>query len=257
MNFIKSLFVFFLLVFSSIEIYSRGSAGENASFESIRIVDMPTAGVIPKNTYVVNSFIMDNGGMVTEFSVSPFENFMIGLSYGGNGIIGTGKPVFQGLPGLNLKYRLLNETEERPAIALGINTQGKGIYFEDDNRYINLSPGLYAALSKSFKWSLGVVAIHGGINYSFEPKINDRTINLYAGAEQTIFSSLSLMLELNFNFNEVEKYYGQGKSLIHTEIRWAAAESVTISLQFRDLLSNMSYTNSLVRFLSVEYIAYF
>ncbi len=249
-------YIILIITLLPVTLLSDGSAGEEATYESRRIVDMPTAGVIPKGTFEVNALLMQSGGMMVEFAASPFENFMIGASFGGSNIIGISTPVFQAFPGLQIKYRVLDETKTLPAFALGVNTQGLGLYKDSLERYQTLSPGIYLSSSKSFKWPVGLVFVHAGINYSLEPKIDDRSINFYFGAEQTIYKRISIATEFNVNLEDNSSVM-DSKGLLNFQVKWAASEDLTVALMFRDAFANFKASNSLVRFVGFEYISRF
>jgi hypothetical protein len=235
---------------------AEGSAGENATYESRRIVDMPTAGIIPKGTFEVNAFLMQSGGLMAEFAASPFENFIIGVSFGGTNIIGVSTPTFQDFPGVQIKYRIVDETKTFPALALGLNSQGIGLYNDALDRYQTASPGVYLAASKSFRWPVGLVFVHAGVNYSLEPKPDARSVNFYFGAEQTIYTRTSIAGEFNFNLEDNSAFM-EHKGLLNFQVKWAASENLTIALTFRDAFANFRASESLVRFLGIEYIGRF
>ncbi|PKL79395.1 MAG: hypothetical protein CVV25_08095 [Ignavibacteriae bacterium HGW-Ignavibacteriae-4] len=249
-------YIFLIITLLPISLLAEGSAGEAATYESRRIVDMPTAGIIPKGTFEVNAFLMQSGGMMTEFAASPFENFLIGVSFGGSKIIGVSTPEFQDFPGLQIKFRVLDETKTFPALALGLNSQGLGLFDKSKERYQTASPGFYLASSKSFKWPVGLIYVHAGINYSLEPKPDDRSVNFYFGAEQTIYKRISIGAEFNANLED-NSYFMDSKGLLNFQIKWAASDNLTVALMFRDAFANFKASNSLVRFVGIEYISKF
>ena len=249
-------YIFLIITLLPVTLLSEGSAGEDATYESRRIVDMPTAGVIPKGTFEVNAFLMQSGGMMTEFAAAPFDNFMIGVSFGGSNIIGVSTPSFQDFPGVQIKYRILDETKTFPALALGLNSQGLGLYDKNEERYQTASPGFYLSSSKSFKWPVGLVFVHAGINYSLEPKPDDRSVNFYFGAEQTIYKRISLAAEFNANLED-NSYFMENKGLLNFHVKWAASDNLTVALMFRDVFANFRASESLVRFVGIEYISRF
>lgn len=246
-------YIFLIIALLPASLLSEGSAGEDATYESRRIVDMPTAGVTPKGTFEVNAFLMQSGGMMTEFAASPFTNFTIGVSFGGSSIIGVSTPSFQDFPGVQIKYRILDETKSFPALAVGLNSQGLGLYDKGQKRYQTASPGFYLASSKSFKWPVGLVYVHAGINYSLEPVPDDRSVNFYFGAEQTIYKRISIGAEFNANLED-NSYFMDSKGLLNFQVKWAASENLTVALMFRDAFANFKASNSLVRFVGIEYI---
>ena len=104
----------------------------------------------------------------------------LGISYGMHSIIGDGKPVFNTNPGFHVKYRAFDENASRPALLLGINTQGKGEYTEIEKfdvnndgtiisinepikRYEQKALGFFISLSKNWNF-FGNLGFHIGIN---------------------------------------------------------------------------------------------
>ena len=249
---------FIISVFICTQIsYSQSTAGSKTLYESRYIVDMPTAGVLTKSSYAFYSSVFSNGGISLQFDVSPFTNFNIGLSFSGTNIVGSGQIQWQNIPGIHLKYRILDEGESFPAISFGVNTQGKGEYSYHNKRYISLSPGFYLALSKNFEWYLGTVAFHSGICYSMDTKPEDRVPDLYLGFEHSIGSFVSINGEYDFNFNETDITYMKNKGMLNLALRWSLAKGVTIEMQFRDLLENVNDYNGYNRVIYLEYIKSF
>jgi hypothetical protein len=255
----KHLICFLMISFGLISqnIFAQGTAGEEAIYESRYIVDMPNAGVLEKGGFSVYTQAYNNGGILLEFSAAPFTDFNMGLSFSGTNIIGYGGVKWQGLPGVHLRYRIFNETKSIPAFLIGISTQGRGSYSKDDKRFVTPSPGIFLALSKNYKWALGTLSFHGGINYSFEPAIVEKLPNLYAGLEQSLGTSVSFNLEFNSTLNDANKTYMKRKVLLNTSLRWSLAKNVTIELQARDLFQNITMNDNFNRTICLEYINLF
>jgi hypothetical protein len=249
------VFTLILFIFSFTSVYSQGSSGSKARYESRYIVDMPTAGVIPKGTYSVYSNIFENGGIMAEINAAPFSMFNMGISFGGNNIIGSGDVTWQNLPGVLLRLRILDESIAFPAVLIGFNSQGRGSYLS--KRFHTLSPGLYLAMSKNYSWKLGTVAFHGGINYSFEPIPENRGTNFYFGLEHSIGKDASLNFEYNANLDEKDNTYMKQRGLLNASFRFSIISNLTIELQARDLLSHYINSNGFVRTIGIEYIGAF
>ncbi|MFH1052567.1 MAG: hypothetical protein V1779_16735 [bacterium] len=247
--------IFLFLCLNSLS--AQGTAGEKAMYESRYIVDMPTAGVLEKGAYTVYSNAFSRGGIMLQLDVSPFSDFVMGLSYSGTNIIGSGEVNWQKIPGVHLRYRFIDETLSLPAFLFGVNTQGRGDFDKTDKRFETYSPGVFLALSKNYKWALGTVAIHGGINYSFEPPSKDNSPNFYIGAEHSIGNSVALNIEFNPTLNDGNKEYMTAKSLLNTSLRWSLAKGVTLELQARDLLGNLTNNKEFNRAICLEYISSF
>lgn len=246
-----------LLIFAYQNTFSQGSAGNDAAFESRYIVDMPTAGMIPESSFSIYGLAFSHGGILGEMFVSPLKDFLIGVSFGGTGIIGESDMKFQKLPAVHIRYRIIEEKISFPAILIGINTQGRGLYNNSSENFEVFSPGVFLSLSKNFNWLLGDIAFHGGINYTFEAKPEIRTPNFYLGIEQAIGPSLSLNAEFNAAINEHKENYIQEIGIFNSSLRWSLTGGITLEFLIRDIFSNRIDYDTPSRYIGLEYIKSF
>lgn len=246
--FISLSLIFILNYFTS----AQGSAGENAIIETTKIVDMPTAGIMHKGYYQFAFNFFNFGGILSEFNISPVDNFSFGISYSLSGLIGSDKISIQKLPGIYFGWRFLNESYSYPAVLVGFSSQGMGGYITEKNRFLVYSPGLFLSASKNFKWLIGSIALHSGVNYSFDPPINDRTVNFYAGFEQSIGPFAAINLEYNATLNDENQNIMARKGLLNSSLRISITKGVTIQLQLRDLLNHQQKVDAFSRYLAIE-----
>lgn len=252
----KKLFVLIFFLSSTSFLYSNGSAGSNSIYETRFIIDMPNAGVIPKYAYNVNTRVTGGGNFSLEFLASPFEKLMLGICYSSFNFIGEGDPEIQGIPGFDLRYRIKDETFTVPAFTLGIRTQGAGAWLDSQDRFEIQSPGVFLAVSKNFEWFLGELALHGGINYSFEAKPEDRFPNVYSGVEFTLGPFASGIAEINFNLDDNNEIrYKKGN--LNAGLRFAITRGITVDLIFRDLLKHQVNRTTPERAINFEFISRF
>jgi len=245
-----------VLTITSTLIVAQGSAGTNAKFEYRSLIDMQTAGILEKGYVGVGIDVMPKGVVITQIEVGVFNNFSFGISYGGSNVIGSGTIDFYPLPGVYAKGRIFDEAEMMPAIAIGFDSQGKGEYHSELNRYQIKSPGFFLTTSKNFEL-LGYFSIHAMLNYTLERDDNDKDANLVIGAEKTVGGVVSLYAEYDFALNDNNPLsLGDGKGYLNFGARWSIAEGFTVGLDLRDVLSNQKInTYSADRALFVEYIA--
>ncbi len=252
-----SLVAVFLILFNS-NIYAQSTAGEEAVFESRYVVEMPTAGVIPKGNFCAYGSSFADGGILTQIEAAPFENFNMGISFSGVRVIGGGEIKTQNVPGVTLKYRLFDEKSYLPAILIGASNQGRGEFLLQKRKFETLSPGAYAALSKNYAWFLGTAAFHGGLNYSFEPKPEDRSPNFYFGIEHSLGGRASLNLEYNAGLdNRFVESDDSPSGLVNAALRWSLIRGFTVEMQFRDLLGTDPNSPAGERSICVEYVGIF
>ena len=249
---LSTLVIFFTLIVSS---FAQGTAGTDAKYEYRSLIDIPTAGILEKGFVGVSADVLPFGVVISKIEVGVFDNFSFGISYGGSNIIGTGKVDWYELPGVNVRARLVDETESMPAFTIGFDSQGKGLYDEELNRFEIKSPGFYVAAAKNFEF-LGYLSLHGVINYSLERDDDDKDLNLGVGFEKTLGGKVSLVGEYNFAINDnTIKAYGDGNGYMNFGVRWSVGEGFTIGLDLRDLLDNKKISsNKADRALFVEFI---
>ncbi|MCX6156085.1 MAG: hypothetical protein NT007_18205 [Candidatus Kapabacteria bacterium] len=253
-KFIPSVILFLLFITN---IYAQTSAGANAQFETLKIVDMPSAGILKKYHYDLYFQFINNGGIVTQFVASPFQDFNIGASWGCSNFIGQGPISGQKYPGVYLKYRIFDERISNPAVVIGFQSQGTGNYDKRADRYQTLSPGLFLALSKYFKWALGDITFHGGINYSFENIPEKRQPNGFIGIEQSIGNRGAIDLEYNLNIDDKDNNFISKSGLINLNFRYYLDFGLSVELQLRDLLSHLKSQEQLTRFFCIDFIGKF
>ncbi|GAB4295951.1 MAG: hypothetical protein Kow0098_18760 [Ignavibacteriaceae bacterium] len=248
------LFISLIFSFSSIS-NPQGSSGENAKFEYRSLIDMPTAGILEKGFVGLTTEILPDGVLIETIEVGVFNNISFGISYGGSNVIGRGTPDWYKIPAVNIRFRIFNESVTMPAITAGFDSQGKGLYFDQANRYSIKSPGFFGAVSKNFAF-LGYLSLHGSVNYSLEGKDGDNFVNFLIGFEKTLGENLSVIGEydLAFNDNETDSF-GAGSGYLNMGLRWAVGEGFTIGFDLRDLLKNKKWSpGSADRALRIEFI---
>ena len=252
---------YLLPLFLSYNLFAS-TAGENAKDEPRYIIDMPNAGVLTNKHLAFKALAYTDGGVMFDFTAAFFENFNIGVSYGASKIIGSGTPVGQKYPGVSLKYRIINEKTNVPAITIGFSSQGRGNWIKNLGvakleRFETHSPGFYLATSKNFNWALGDVSLHGGAGYSLDPKPADRFPNIWIGAEQNLGADFALAGELNFMLDHKDYKLASDVPLLNIGVKWSASEKLTVQLQFRDLLGTYEIHNEFTRFLVFDFITPF
>lgn len=236
---------------------AEGSAGTGGTLEPRVIVEMPTAGMLAKGTYAIDASLYQEGGMLVGFSAGLLDRLAVGISYGGSGLIGTGDPVMNEVPGFFVKVRVLEESVAVPALALGFDSQGQNGYLKDLDRYVVKSPGFYAVLSKNYTM-LGYLSIHGGVNYSLERADDDRDMNFFAGAEKTLGPFASVVLEYNLGMNDSDnKALGRGRGYLNTSLNLSPGSGLTISIGFKDMLKNGREGGFSGRTLRIEFVSPF
>ena len=220
-----------------------------------KLVDAHTAGILGKGQYDIECRFYEAGdtslgaGITFGFAIGVTNRLTLGLSYGGEGLIGRGNRVRpHSLPGWLVKYRLIEEGVRMPGIAIGYDHQGHG-GLTDTARfsykgYIYKSPGFFVAASKNYLLFNAIqLGLHGMCNYSMEEIKHVRWPDLIAGFDIGINDELSLVFEYDFSFNTLDAHPGEpvlyarpSDGYLNAGIRWAFSPNFYIELDLRDLL---------------------
>jgi len=251
----KPILISFIFIAFSFQIFAQGTGGTNAKFEYRRLIDLPTAGILEKGFAGVTMDVMPLGVVITRIEVGVVEGFSFGISYGGRNVIGSGAIDWNKWPGVNIRARIIDETQFLPAFSIGFDSQGKGAYDRDLSRYQIKSPGFFVAASKNFE-IFGYLSVHGVINYSMERDDADKDLNLGVGFEKTMGSKVSLIGEYDFAVNDNNgNAFGKGNGYLNFGLRWSVGDGLTLGLDLRDFLNNKRVNgNKADRGIFVEYL---
>lgn len=237
MKFFKSVIPIILLVILNANLLGQGSAGAKSDIEPRYLVDMNTAGILKKGMFSIFSEQLPDGVLSLKIDVGIFDQFNFGISYGAANFIGKGDLRFYKYPGVNVRLRIFDEEPNFPAILIGFDSQGKGEFIDSLRRFEIKSPGFFVASSKNFNF-LGLLSLHGSLNYSLETSDQDKNLNLMLGLEKTIGSQVSVVVEYDFALNDDESKVGKGRGYFNTGVRWSIGKGLTIGLDIRNLASN-------------------
>jgi len=251
----KKISALIFILICNLSVYAQGSSGSNAKYEYRSLVDMPTAGILEKGFVGVSMDLMPYGVVIPKIEVGVFDGFSFGISYGGSNIIGSGKVDMYDLPGVNLRVRIIDETVSLPAFTLGFDSQGKGYYDDELERYQIKSSGFFVAASKNFEF-LGYLSLHGAINYSLERDDNDKDLNIEIGFEKTVGPKFSIVGEYDFAINDnTGKALGNGSGFMNFGVRWSMGDGFTLGLNLRDMLNNKKLSTAAAdRGIFIDYV---
>jgi hypothetical protein len=208
--------------------------------QPVRIVDFPTAGLLPRRGFRIETDIYADGGLLLGLSVGFARYFSFGISYGGYNVIGSDDPVMNPEPAVNLKARLVEESVVTPAIAIGFDSQGYGEFLDDEDeygeeRYLVKSRGVFAVASKNWEL-LGALSLHGGLSYSLENE-TDNDLTVFAGMIKSFGGFLDLRAEYDVatNDNEGKWEIVEDRGFLNASIVWHLNENFALSLEVRDV----------------------
>lgn len=220
--------------------------------ELVSLVDSPTAGVLDKGRFGLDLRLFDGGGAMGTLQAGALKRLMIGVAFGGEGLIGTKEVNWYPRVEVTVRYRILQESVKWPAIVLGYETQGYGAFRA--KRYASKSKGAFAAFSKNYISNLGQIGIHGGINLSFEDADGDEDISGWVGVDKSINEELGLVVEYDLAINDdSEQSLGTGQGYLNGGVYWAVAPSLRVGFLARNLLGNGPGDPKVSRELSLRY----
>ncbi len=242
---LKALIVAMSCVLISGAVYSQqpdagGLVAVSLRSQPYKIIDFPTAGLLPRGAFRVETDVYAEGGVLLHLGVGFARYFSFGISYGGSNIIGSDDPVMNPEPAVNLKARIIEESLVLPAVAIGFDSQGYGEYLEDEGkygeeRYIVKSRGLFAVASKN--WELiGPLSLHGGVSYSLEDeKDNDPTV--FIGLIKSFGGVLDICAEYDFASNDNEGTCAiiENRGYLNAALVWHVSENLSLSIEVRDI----------------------
>jgi hypothetical protein len=255
----KKALIFLLAIALIPSAIARGQTQTLAQQVEIQqLIDQPTAGSLEKGEYEFDLRFFPQGGSQASLKAGLFDRFMIGVSYGARNIIGRGEPEWNELPGVLIKYRLFEETD-LPAVSIGFDSQGYGLYLEDKDRYEIKAKGLFVAGSKNFGMDyMGTLGIHGGVNYNTFEDEDDKNLNCWLGFDKSINDQISIVAEYNFGLDDNNHLaLGKDKGYLNAGIRWVFAQQLGIEFNFKDILENQKHRSSVARELRITYVESF
>jgi hypothetical protein len=259
-----------------------GARAQNM-LQPYKLINGPTAGVLAKGTYDLEFIFYPAGnenyasGMITGIHVGITDRFSLGLSYGGEGVIGRGNRARGNpFPGVYVKYRLFEERYVTPALSFGFDYQGYGGIADEVpfgyNGYIYKSPGFFAALSKNYLlFSAVQIGFHGAVNYSLEELEDVTWPSAVGGVDIGINEELAIIFEYDFAFNDLtginqDKYFRPLHGFLNIGLRWAFNPNFHLEVAAKDVLENKirfrrpildDIPNGWARELKIVYIASF
>jgi hypothetical protein len=220
-----------------------------------RLIDNPTAGILAKGTFDFSMNLYKQGGVLVGFNVGLLDRLNMGASFGGTKIISDSTPDWNQRPELALKYRLVDETSAWPAIALGYDGQGHGVWVskkaeldynnelqdmdESRERYQIKAKGFYATAGKNYIVSgFGRMGVHLGANVNPVEDEDDGGLNFWVGIDKEINDELSAVAEYDFARDDVRTGLSRGKGFMNLGLRWTFAERLSMEVDFKDVFKN-------------------
>lgn len=231
---------------------AHGQEEGAAGVELVRLIDSPTAGLIAKGSFGVDLRFFPNGGVLGQLNAGALDRLIIGLSFGGEQIIGAQDVEWYPRVEPTIRYRLIEENDALPALAIGYETQGYGTY--GAGRYRIKSKGVFMAASKNYTSALGQFGLHGGLNLSREGRDADGDLSGWVGLDKSINEELGVVAEYDLGLDDNSRAaIGSGEGYLNAGVHWNAVESLSLGFLLKNILGNGDDDPQMSRELSVRY----
>lgn len=225
-----------------------------------RIIDLPTAGTLPRGYFDMELRMFANEGVLTAVNIGLTQHFELGLSYGAEHALGNQGVNWNPRAEFNVKLRPISETMLLPAIAVGFESQGFGGWDAEQGqkRYAVKSRGFYGVVSKSYVFTGFATGFHGGVNYSFENDDGDRSPNLFGAMDMRFSDNVAFLGEYDLALNDNNgDRYGKGRGYLNLGVRWVFSDQLDMEVDLKDLFQNRRGTRSFGREFRLLYIEHF
>ena len=217
---------------------SLHAADKLANRQLLELIDTPTAGTLPHKSGSIDYRLYSNGGVLAGGAFGFMDRVNAALYFGGDNIIGDGAVNWNPQVGIDIRLRVINESNVFPAIAAGFSTQGWGGYSEQFDRYAVKAKGFYLIASRNY-WLMGNLGFHGGINKSLENDDGDGDLNIFVGIDRGLIYGFEILAEYDFAFNDNGTgRFGKGDGYLNAGIRWAVTSNYYIEVDFKNLTKN-------------------
>jgi len=230
----KKMSILFFLVLTAV-------TAANAQYvpAPVQLINTPTVATLDRGSYLTDIRFTTSGGMLIGAMVGLTDRFSMGISYGGSNIIGNKNISWNPQPGVNVKYRLIDEGMKGPGVSVGFSSQGYGLY--TDGHYEITSPGFYGVMSKN--WHLiGNTSLHGGMNYSLEQSDDNKLPSFFLGAALELNPQFALMVEydaaLNYEkFSDLKAFkISKGYGFLNAGVRIGLSQNLYLEVDFNNLI---------------------
>ncbi|NOY59292.1 MAG: hypothetical protein GXO75_10220 [Calditrichaeota bacterium] len=238
----------------------------------VHLIDLPTASILRGGDLRTSLRLYDQGGALSYLSVGISNRMMFGVSFGGLHVIGGENVKWNDRPNVHIAYRVVEENLVMPALSLGYDGQGYGVFWRRDNynvpdsvkrtldpkktmldRYSVKSRGFYLVVSKGYA-SLWKIGLHAGMSYSLEHSDGDTDPTIFMGTDMLITRDLGLVAEYDFATND-DRIRGanNGKGFLNVGFKWAITTRIYLEFDIKDLLAKKDNRPDVRRILRFVY----
>lgn len=219
-------------------------------FADTRVIDSPTAEPLGHGFMRWEIGVGAEGAVLSSVRVGLFERGQFGLAYGMLDVLGRGEVDANPRVGV-LAELLLVDRVSLPAIALGFDSQGRGRWLDEHERYERKSHGFYAVATQNLAArSLPIVtSFSGGINFSMEGK--KESFDLFVGMTQSFGRHFATMVDFDFGLDD---RLDADRGYLDLGFQWQFGGANHVRFVLRDLLGNQNDDGQVGRELNFFYL---
>ncbi|MBN1782808.1 hypothetical protein JW948_16850 [bacterium] len=233
-----------------------GLTAQPGSLRMGQLIDVPIAKTLFQGEMMAELRMYSRGGLLSSILVGLTDRIGMGVSYGGENIIGMGKVNMNPQPAVHVQYLVISEENLSPGVIVGFNSQGLGAYNKSLKRYAVKSRGLYAAASKNTSF-LGGLGMHGGLNWSLENEDRDNDPNLFIGFHKWINPELCILADYDTAVNDnQDKALGSGKGYLNAAVQWSFNQTLYVEFDWKNILENGHHVPGSSREIKLIYITH-
>ncbi len=226
--------------------------------QPLHLIESPTAGLLPARSLGLNLQFYGGDGILGNVLVGLFSRGMVGVSFGGQNLLGNGAMHWNPHIEFSARVRVIEEGYSIPGLALGYTSQGYGDYDETLKRYASKSKGLYLVASKNFKVLVGQLGIHLGASRSFEDGDGDDDFTGYIGFDMGLANRISAVAEYDLRLDDNDDNSPiSGKGHLNAGIRWAVSNTFTLEFDLKNIFSSGAHNPHPDREIGIVYFARF
>lgn len=228
------------------------------------LIDMPTAGTLPRGHYQIGTRLYPSGGAIGFTDIGLSNRLMIGISYGGQDVVSNKNPNWNPKIEFNLRFRPIDEIDYFPAVTFGFSSQGQGYWNTEIERYTFKSRGFYGVVSRSFYFYQWTAGWHAGVNYSLENTVDDdKALNFFLGFDATFKYNLAFLIEYDAALNDdrstlpdttATAFAGKGRGYMNMSLKWLFTENLELEALVKDIFVNRRESATITREMRITYI---
>jgi len=193
-------------------------------------IDQPVPISLAHAEYYADARLWGDGGIMMRFGIGLFDRVTLGMSYGGDSIIGSHRPAFfdRYRPEFQARLAILQEQGYVPNAVLGFESQGYDRC--ESQEYQVREKGGYLCVGKT----VDAIRTHCQLGLSYW-----KGLDAFAALNMLLPGSVELIGEYDPAFNDTTD---RNRGFLNFGIGWTFAEKVRMVVALRDILGNRDAT---------------